>query len=421
MAGHISYPRTTGANEDRRRLKTILAKISSQLDKPEITAQDLLVVQAIIARIGLKSLTPKEKQQLFRALNDQLLHSAAKQNKARKNSAKKKKIREAIFKLRQQAFDIAVSSSDSSSSLLHERLNEAGHYDLMSLASPIRGVDLFRVVNGGLVAFVSDQDSAYHTEMTSCFRDLHRALERADTELASEIKSAYMNDSLTVMNLAGEGSGIFIGDKEGSKLENITVEQLNCQSIRSHVFESLGEIVGTYNELKNIDKPGYQREHPLVHSCFTLRPRKPGEKRSDVPINPLFGDYSEGLAITYFVYDGQTKNTEHQVLTQKQREYAKELHAKNQHATVNDWLDVMERATAETLALTTIERAPNVFKARAVGDDALKLARALRLEYEAQLDRLGVDKNSKMANHIGNGDAYQIHSEEEGTKETNDF
>lgn len=178
--------------------------------------------------------------------------------------------------------------------------------------------------------------------------------------------------------------------------------------LRAALLRRYGVQVGTYKELKGIKKPGYQREHFLPHSNFATRSKLPSEARNRVPIGEEFGSYNEDDAITYFVYDGQKAGTEHRYLTDIEKDYARELEARGEHATVTQWLDFMEAETAKSLPLETIERADGEFVGRIPEDDATDVAKAIRLEYEAQLDRMGVNKNAKMSNLVGGGSVPDI-------------
>lgn len=173
--------------------------------------------------------------------------------------------------------------------------------------------------------------------------------------------------------------------------------------LRTALFRHYGIEIDTYKELKKIKKAGYQREHFLPHSNFMTRSKQAGEARSNVPIGEEFGSYSEDDAITYFVYDAQKAGTEHRYLTDVEKNYARQLEARGEHATVTQWLDHMEAETAKSLPLETIERADGEFVGRIPDDDATDIAKAIRIEYEAQLDRMGVNKNARMSNLVGGG------------------
>ncbi len=123
-----------------------------------------------------------------------------------------------------------------------------------------------------------------------------------------------------------------------------------------------------------------------------------------MPIPSEFGDYNEGDAIIYFVYDDQNKGTEHRYLTDVEKDYGKKLNEKGEYATVNDWLDHMEIETAKSLSMDSIERAPGVYEPRIPEEDASDVAKAIRIEAELYFDNAGVDKNAPMANLIGGGD-----------------
>lgn len=128
------------------------------------------------------------------------------------------------------------------------------------------------------------------------------------------------------------------------------------------------------------------------------------EKRSNVPISKDFGNYNEADAITYFVFDDQSKGTEHRYLADVEKDYAKTLDQKGEYATVNEWLDHMESETAKSLSMETIERAPGVYEARIPEEEAALVAKAIRIDAENYLDSAGVDKSATMSNLVGGGD-----------------
>jgi hypothetical protein len=100
------------------------------------------------------------------------------------------------------------------------------------------------------------------------------------------------------------------------------------------------------------------------------RSKLDGESRANVPIGKEFGNYNEGDAITCFVFDDQSKGTEHRYLTDVEKDYAKSCHDKGEYATVNEWLDHMEQETAKSLSMDTIERSPGGYEARVPEDEA---------------------------------------------------
>ncbi|MEI8618358.1 hypothetical protein P4S63_18265 [Pseudoalteromonas sp. B193] len=93
------------------------------------------------------------------------------------------------------------------------------------------------------------------------------------------------------------------------------------------------------------------------------------KKRSNVPIGKDFGNYNEADAITYFVFDDQSKGTEHRYLTDVEKDYAKSLDKEGEYATVNEWLDHMESETAKSLSMETIERS-QAYRARIPEEEA---------------------------------------------------
>ena len=192
---------------------------------------------------------------------------------------------------------------------------------------------------------------------------------------------------------------------------------LTDASVRRALYEKHGIVVGPYKELQKIKKPGFQREHFIPHSCFVLRSIASNEPRSNVPVGSNFGSYNEGDAITYFVFDDQSKGTEHRYLTDVEKTYAKSLHDAGEYATVNEWLDHMECETAKSLSMDTVERAPGVYEARVPEDEAALVAKAIRIDAENYFDEAGVDKNAPLSNLVGGGDVPGT----DRTKDDDDF
>ncbi|WP_028865915.1 hypothetical protein [Psychromonas aquimarina] len=174
--------------------------------------------------------------------------------------------------------------------------------------------------------------------------------------------------------------------------------------VRQKLYAKHGLVVGPYKELQKISKPGYQREHVVPHSNFMSRSKLPNEARANVPIAKEFGTYNEADAITYFVFDDQSKGTEHRYLTDVEKNYAKSLHAQGKFASANEWLDHMEGETAQSLSMDTIERSPGVYEARIPKEEAQVVAKAIRIDTENYLDQAGVNKDAPMSNLVGGGD-----------------
>ncbi|ABC30084.1 hypothetical protein HCH_03330 [Hahella chejuensis KCTC 2396] len=183
-------------------------------------------------------------------------------------------------------------------------------------------------------------------------------------------------------------------------------EIVNDPEKRKELFDKHGITVGPYRTLQGVKLTGYQREHFVPHSCFMARSRNAAskEKRSAVPIRPEFGSYTEGNAITYFVYDGQSNGTEHRYLTDEEAKFAKDLQDEGRYATVTEWLDHMEYVTAMSLPMTNIMRAKDEYRARVPADDAALVAKCIRKEYELYLESCGCDMDALCSNLIGGGD-----------------
>lgn len=86
-----------------------------------------------------------------------------------------------------------------------------------------------------------------------------------------------------------------------------------------------------------------QAEHFVPNSCFII-----GTGRTGAVVKGA-GLYSEGKALTYWVGDDQKAGTEHKYLTDCERALCQECESKKQFPTLGQWLDCMQRATAESI------------------------------------------------------------------------
>uniref|UniRef100_UPI0024B5A312 RHS repeat domain-containing protein n=1 Tax=Marinomonas lutimaris TaxID=2846746 RepID=UPI0024B5A312 len=232
----------------------------------------------------------------------------------------------------------------------------------------------------------------------------------ANSVIPAELKEKII--ALTKLNDSGYTADEMVRHIDSGKAIEILNQNndldLTKESVRKALYEKHGVVVGPYKKLQGITKKGYQREHFIPHSCFMERSKYANEKRSNVPIGKDFGNYNEADAITYFVFDDQSKGTEHRYLTDVEKDYAKSLDQKGEYATVNEWLDHMESETAKSLSMETIERAPGVYEARIPEEEAALVAKAIRIDAENYLDEAGVDKDAKMSNLVGGGDVPDI-------------
>ena len=171
-----------------------------------------------------------------------------------------------------------------------------------------------------------------------------------------------------------------------------------CPAQRQAVFQKFGVTIGTYGELKRkFVGNGYQREHFIPNSCFMAGPGRTGKTV------PGAENYTEDQAITYFVYDNQTTGTEHKFLTDAERAFAKKLEAQGKQASLEEWLDQMEGVTAEMFAAQQIAIAPGETGPWFSPEDANLVARCIRKEYEAQMEKLGISLDTALRNGLAGG------------------
>ena len=120
------------------------------------------------------------------------------------------------------------------------------------------------------------------------------------------------------------------------------------------------------------------------------------------------GDYVEGDALCYMIWDDQSQGTEHKWMTDRERMFCKWLEKKGKKATVTQWLDYMEVETAFMLAGTIIHHkgSPGGLKV----DPQLKqddesvfqlcrdAAQCIRSDCEKQYVALNVDLGTQLKN-----------------------
>jgi hypothetical protein len=174
----------------------------------------------------------------------------------------------------------------------------------------------------------------------------------------------------------------------------------SCDKKRQKVLEKYNIVMKKYKHLKEDKKRGYQREHIPPNSCFVKGPGRKG------PTVDGAGDYDEGEAMTFFVYDNQRAGTEHKVLTDKERQFAQSLeeHDPPKQATVTQWLDEMEKAIAEMYSSKEVKRTRRKAQARFTKAEAVLIARCIRMEIQDNLKALDVDMNTKLRNGMVGGD-----------------
>lgn len=153
-----------------------------------------------------------------------------------------------------------------------------------------------------------------------------------------------------------------------------------------------------------------QSEHFVPNSNLQAGPGRTG------PTIPGGGNYTEGTGFAYNVYDDQLEGTEHKWLTDMERDFAQKL--ENQvppkNATLNEWLDHMEKTTADGLE-KKLERKAGEGVKRSRIKDAKKLspkqrkklaqaaAKCLRTMAEKQFAKKGVSGDTPLRNGQAEG------------------
>lgn len=147
-----------------------------------------------------------------------------------------------------------------------------------------------------------------------------------------------------------------------------------------------------------------QSEHQIANSGFQ-------GTRGDISTNVHpNASYSEGAAPAYSLYDDQTVGTEHKVMTDAARDF---MQKNGNNATVGDYLDHMEKKTAEMLDDDSVKRAAGEKSGRSRIKNADKMTKAerkklaekaaacLKQHAERVYKELGIKRSDKLRNGFG--------------------
>ena len=114
----------------------------------------------------------------------------------------------------------------------------------------------------------------------------------------------------------------------------VSIADMDCTQIYGCFDPPI--VCGSYKDVKKqIKGSGDQAEHLPPNSCFVTPPRAGGNAI------PGCSGYTEGNAFSYNVFDGQTKFTQHKMLTDGARSIAKGFEGRSgpDNGTLNEWLD----------------------------------------------------------------------------------
>lgn len=174
-------------------------------------------------------------------------------------------------------------------------------------------------------------------------------------------------------------------------------------------------VVGTYDSVSSARRsdvaengkssPMYnsQSEHQCANSCFQSTR---GDSGSNIP---GCSNYTEGGAPAYNLYDDQSAGTEHKVMTDAAREFMQT----NPDATLGDYLDHMEKKTADMLEDESVQRKSGESgRSRSTAKDkkkrkelAKKAAACLKQHAERTYEKMGIGRDQPLRNGFGTGPA----------------
>lgn len=187
-------------------------------------------------------------------------------------------------------------------------------------------------------------------------------------------------------------------------------------------LELFGITTMTYSQGQSLQRKkdpsltGMQLEHAIPNSCFMQQHGRTGSVVHGA------GNYTEGSALVFPIGDDQRAGTEHKMLTNIERSFAKELEAQGQYATRQQWIQVMvagwERtwkahrtgeymANKQVIDKTTGQLRP-ILPSEVddyINEDLHKAARELARRKREQLDTQQVDPDARLKNGLSGRNA----------------
>lgn len=395
MAGLISYIRTVGTN-------VYLEKVTTLLDKLEAGTLSMSDVVTLLHHIGLANLPPSIRAKLIAAL----------------------------MRLRDEAFDelesieklINGGSSNQSATQEYEALRE--NYNLLTES-----------MHAGALFFSDIVDNEnYIDRINEAFNDTYKPFQRDPTgtlyqnekgELLVHVQDNPQIHSDPIDNyekalevIAAQDSAVQASLMAQFEKGAIQVAQGNVPEFNNfdtcRVFaKECGFDIAPYDKLKPIP-PGTQREHLFVHSGSYGEYRKSGQSRESVAVAEGFGDLTEKNALCLFVDDAQKHGTEHKMLTDADRNFAKELKNADggeQFKTINEWLDHKEKALQQMTEANHLKRPPSEAGSNRLdglnkeqkSTMAKLAAHSVMQATRIHMKNLGADLNTRVSNRIARG------------------
>lgn len=429
MAGAVTYPRTVGREENKRIARQLIKELN-KLDRLLDAAGSIEAILALVHRIGWNNLPPDLKRRALNALHGyrskiskhlaeqstqyqdwqaQLAELDKNDVQNSPNQAQYEYLIQSINDYREftqhvAAFYPAVQLATLraqdvlSPAPYHEQLNATPYYDFKAL-DQIEGEksyeQYYQEANGEIL----------------CQQYLHKAAPLGQVSIPDVVDNlSRLNANTQEEIIAGLEQGrVHFLQGEFPELAdfNLCIEVLNQSKIAIGTYKELG-----LNRHSDFKQAQYQREHMPPYSCFYKDNRDTDtyQSRRDQPINEHCGVYSEDKALCFFVHDGQTKGTEHRMVSDGAKAFAQSLHDRGEHATTRQWLDAaVEWNTKMLMHRLKYDKDHQKHSARDLAAQAKKTAIALRNVTQAHMLALGVDMDTKLANSIvPNGGVYQV-------------
>jgi hypothetical protein len=171
--------------------------------------------------------------------------------------------------------------------------------------------------------------------------------------------------------------------------------------------------IAQYCKLKPIPA-GCQREHLLPHSCIYAEYKAKGQSRANVGTVKTMGKLTEANALCIYVDDAQKIGTQHKMLTDADRDFAKALKQADggeSYRTVNDWLDNKEKALAQMAEAEHMKQPPSQSVPNRLNSEsgakksimAWFAAHSMIQATKIHMTNLGADLNTRASNRIAFG------------------
>lgn len=418
MAGAVTYPRTVGREENKRLARRLIGELKRLID----VAGSIESIIALINRIGWNNLPPVLKRRALNAIHGyrskisqhlvaqsalcQQWHAELEQELL--DEQRQQFLMQSIDEYRAFTQQVEVffptvqlatlrAQDVLSPAPYHEQLNATPYYDFQTLArteGEKSHENYYQDANGEIL----------------CQQYLHKAAPLDQVSIPDVVDNlSRLNANTQEQIIAGLEQGrVHFLQGEFPELAdfNLCIEVLNQSKIAIGTYKELG--LTKHSDFKQAQ---FQREHMPPYSCFYKDDRDTDghQHRSHRPINENCGNYSEDKALCFFVHDGQTKGTEHRMLTDGAKAFAQSLHDKGQHATTREWLDAAVKWNTKMLMhRLKYDKNHQQHSAKQLAAQAKKTAIALRNVTQAHMLALGVDMDAKLANSIvPNGGVYQ--------------